>query len=132
MPSHSTPGMQAISEPVHYLLDFLALLAEYCEQGGLEVDRVLGHGYLISATPAAHYSQKHQSALREAPLERILLEIDSPVSYEGRRSEPADVVRTSQAVARIKEIPETEVAKVTTENAIRVFGLCGSGLQGTR
>jgi TatD DNase family protein len=84
---------------------------------------LLDHGYLISATPAAHYSEKHQSAIREAPLERILLETDSPVMYEGRRSEPADVVRTLQAVARLKQIPEAEVAKVSTANATGFFGL---------
>jgi TatD DNase family protein len=89
---------------------------------------LLHHGYLISATPAADYSEKHQSAIREAPLERILLETDSPVIYEGRRSEPADVVSTLQAVARIKEIPETEVANVTTKNAFRFFGLGAPGV----
>ena len=90
--------------------------------GPLEILRdLLHHGYLISATPAAHYSEKHQSAIREAPLERILLETDCPEIYEGRRSEPADVVRTLQAVARIKEIPESEVANVTTKNAVSVF-----------
>ncbi len=94
--------------------------------GPLEILReVLDHGYLISATPAAHYSEKHQRAIRETPLERILLETDSPVPYDGKTSEPADVVRTLQAVARIKQIPETEVAKVTTENAVRFFGLEG-------
>jgi TatD DNase family protein len=92
--------------------------------GPLEILReILNHGYLISATPAARYSEKHQSAIRDAPLERILLETDSPVLYEGRRSEPADVVRTCQAVARIKQIPESEAAKVTTENAVQFFGL---------
>ena len=94
--------------------------------GPLEVLRkALDHGYLISATPAARYSEKHQSAIREAPLGKILLETDCPVTYEGRTSEPADVVRTLQAVAAIKQISEAEVAKVTTENAIRFFGLSG-------
>jgi TatD DNase family protein len=95
--------------------------------GPLEIlQELLNHGYLISATPAAHYSEKHQKAIREAPLEKLLLETDSPVVYEGRSSEPADVVRTLQAVARIKTISEPEVAKVTTENAVRFFGLPGS------
>jgi len=100
--------------------------------GPLEILRdVLAHGYLISATPAAHYSEKHQTAIRVAPLERILLETDSPVTYEGRRSEPADVVKTLQAVARIKQISEKEVAKTTTENAVRFFGLGGSASHAT-
>ena len=87
------------------------------------LQKVLDHGYWISATPAAHYSEKHRSAIREAPLERILLETDSPVLYEGRRSEPADVVRTLQAVARLKQLPEAEVAEVTTRNALGFFAL---------
>lgn len=96
--------------------------------GPLETLReILNHGYLISATPAAHYSEKHQSAIREAPLDRILLETDCPEVYEGRKSEPADLVRTLQTVARIKEIPEPEVAQATTENAVRFFDLSGLG-----
>lgn len=94
--------------------------------GPLEVLReVLAHGYLISATPAAHYSERHQIAIRETPLERILLETDSPVAYDGKKSEPADVVTTLRAVAAIKGISELNVAKVTTENAVRFFGLGG-------
>jgi TatD DNase family protein len=92
--------------------------------GPLEtLKEVLDHGFSISATPAAAYSEKHQRAINEAPLSRILLETDSPVAYEGRRSEPADVMKTLRAVARIKQISETEVARVTTENAERFFSL---------
>jgi TatD DNase family protein len=47
--------------------------------------------------------------------------------YEGKRSEPADVVRSLQAVARLKQLPEAEVAKVTTANAFRFFGLDHQG-----
>jgi TatD DNase family protein len=88
---------------------------------------LLNHGFLISATPAVHYSEKHQNAIREAPLDRILLETDSPVTYEGRRSEPADLLKTLQAVAKVKQITEAEVAEVTTKNAVRFFALSGPG-----
>jgi Tat protein secretion system quality control protein TatD with DNase activity len=47
--------------------------------------------------------------------------------YEGKRSEPADVVRSLQAVAMVKQIPEAEVAKVTTANAVLFFGLGHQG-----
>ena len=96
--------------------------------GPLEILReLLDHGYVISATPAAHYSEKHQMAIQEAPLESILLETDCPEVYEGRRSEPADLVRTLQVAARIKEIPEPDVARVTTQTAVRFFGLHDPG-----
>jgi TatD DNase family protein len=101
--------------------------------GPLEILReILNHGYLVSATPAAHYSEKHQDAIGEAPLERILLETDCPEIYEGRRSEPADLLRTLQAVARVKQITEAEVAEVTTKNAVRFFALTEPGFQDGR
>jgi Tat protein secretion system quality control protein TatD with DNase activity len=50
-------------------------------------------------------------------------------TYEGKASEPADVVRALQAVAEIKQISEMEVAMATTENAVRVFGLSSTGLE---
>ncbi len=84
---------------------------------------LLNQGYFISATPAAEYSEKHQRAISEAPLERIFLETDCPMVYGGLKSEPVDVVKTLHAVARIKQAPAAEVARVTTENAAGFFGL---------
>lgn len=86
---------------------------------------LLDHGYLISATPAAAYSEKHRTAVSEAPLTRILLETDCPESYEGKRSEPADVLRALRAVAGIKQVAEAEVAEVTAANAAGFFDLPG-------
>ena len=43
--------------------------------GPLEIlDILLDRGYLISATPVAAYSEKHQQAIARAPLSRLLLE----------------------------------------------------------
>jgi len=40
-------------------------------------------------------------------LEKLLLETDCPVVYQGHRSEPADVTRSLQAVADLKGLPRT-------------------------
>ena len=92
---------------------------------------ILNHGYLISATPAARYSEKHRSAIHHAPLEKILLETDAPVAYEGRSSEPADVFITLEAVAGIKQVPQVEVASSTTMNAMKFFGISMPGAEPT-
>lgn len=84
---------------------------------------ILERGYYISATPALAYSQKHIAAVRETPLEAILLETDSPVEYEGRPSVPSDIKRTLQLVAGCKGVPPKRVAEVTTRNALRFLGL---------
>lgn len=99
--------------------------------GPLEVlDKLLNCGYFISATPAAAYSEKHQRAITSTPLEHLLLETDSPVSYEGERSEPAHVFKTLKAVAKIKGMKEEEVAEMTTKNALKFFNLPSNHLGG--
>jgi TatD DNase family protein len=96
----------------HWYADSLELLRE-----------IIQAGYFISATPALTYSEPHQAAIREAPLERIILETDCPVSYRGVASRPGDVLITLREVARIKEIPISEVGLRTSRNAIELFGI---------
>ena len=72
-------------------------------------------------------------ALREVvekvPLERVLLETDSPyltpVPHRGRRNEPARVVHVAETVAAVVGRPLEEVARVTTRNVLDLFGLPG-------
>ncbi|MEM4727845.1 MAG: TatD family hydrolase [Candidatus Bathyarchaeia archaeon] len=82
---------------------------------------LLDSGYYISATIAAEYSKEHRAALTHAPLERILIETDSPVVYRGSPSEPADLVRTLRALSELKGLPLEDVAQATTRNAEKVF-----------
>ena len=78
-------------------------------------------GYFISATPALAYSPPHQEAIKRSPLERILLETDTPVSYQGKESKPKDVWITLEEVARLKGLDPMMVAKQTTANASQFF-----------
>jgi TatD DNase family protein len=87
---------------------------------------IINGGYFVSATPATEYHEEHRRAVKEAPLERLFLETDSPVTY-GRsmryESQPADIVRGLGAVSQLKGIPEATVAEQTTTNAINFFSL---------
>ena len=78
-------------------------------------------GYHISACLAAEYHYEHKRAVKEAPLDRLLLETDAPVYYRGYKAIPADTARALSAVARLKELDPREVADVTTANARRLF-----------
>jgi len=87
---------------------------------------IIDLGYFVSATPAAEYHEEHRRAVREARLERLLLETDCPVTYgrEARyESKPADVLRGLKAVSQLKEIDEATIAEQTTRNAINFFSL---------
>lgn len=85
------------------------------------LNEILALGYFISATPALTYSPPHQEAINRAPLERILLETDTPVSYQGKESRPKDVCITLEEVARLKGLDPVMVAKQTNANASEFF-----------
>jgi TatD DNase family protein len=56
-----------------------------------------------------------------------LIETDSPylapVPFRGKRNEPSYVKFVAEKIAEIKQISVSEVEKITTENAKRLFRL---------
>lgn len=89
--------------------------------GPLEIlAKIIDDGYYVSATPALAYSSPHQAAMKAAPMERILVETDSPVVYQGRTSEPADLMITLKELSRVKSTPFEDARRVTANNA-RLF-----------
>lgn len=81
------------------------------------------NGNLTYAKPKAEILE----VVRTLPLEKIMLETDcpylAPVPNRGTRNEPSYVKFVRDAVAEIKQISADEVERVTTENAIKFFGL---------
>lgn len=65
--------------------------------------------------------------LQQVPLERIVLETDSPyltpVPNRGKRNESANVKYTFQKVAEIYRMELENVARITSDNALKVFGI---------
>jgi len=61
------------------------------------------------------------------PLDHLILETDAPylapVPYRGKRNEPGYIKLIAENLAEIKGIPIDEIAKITTENAFRLFGV---------
>lgn len=99
----------------HWYTGFSSTLAELLEAG-----------YYISSTPAAEYHDEHRRAIKEVPLNQLILETDCPVYY-GRenkyRSQPSDVLRSLKAAAEIKRVSEEELAKHTATNAKLLFDI---------
>jgi TatD DNase family protein len=70
-----------------------------------------------------------QNVAKEIPLDRILIETDSPylapVPFRGKQNHPALVKHVAETIAQLRGIEYTEVAKATTENFYRCFrGAC--------
>ena len=66
-----------------------------------------------------------QQVVEQMAPESLLLETDAPflppVPYRGQRNEPAYIPVIAAKIAEVKKIPPEEVARVTTENAKRLF-----------
>ncbi len=65
--------------------------------------------------------------VRNTPLERLLIETDSPyltpAPHRGKRNEPLFTEFVGRKVAELKGVTAEEVFQQTTENAVRLFGL---------
>ena len=85
------------------------------------LDRIIADGYYVSCTPALATSPAHRKAMRHAPLEKILVETDCPVAYQGKASEPAHLVETIRQLSLLKHLPDKEVARMTTSTARKLF-----------
>ena len=99
-----------------------------CCQLNQELERqALELGYYISfAGPITFKNSKNApDVVKMVPLDRILIETDSPyLSPEpnrGKRNDCRNVKYVAQKIADIKEISLEEVAKKTYENAMRIF-----------
>ena len=68
-----------------------------------------------------------REVVRELPLDRMLVETDSPylapVPHRGKRNEPAFVLQVAETIASVKGLPLQEIAEATSRNAGALFGI---------
>lgn len=85
----------------------------------------LGFYLSVSGIAAFPRSGELRDILRQAPLDRILVETDSPYlappPHRGRRNEPAFVADTARAVAPLWDRSPEDFAAATTRNFDRLF-----------
>ncbi|MBW6483628.1 MAG: TatD family hydrolase [Vicingaceae bacterium] len=65
--------------------------------------------------------------VEQIDMQHIVLETDSPylapVPFRGKRNESAYLLNIAQKVAEIKRLTVAEVAEITTQNSVEVFGM---------
>ncbi|HVB62568.1 MAG TPA: TatD family hydrolase, partial [Ktedonobacteraceae bacterium] len=85
-------------------------------------------GFMLSfAGPLTREGNALPDVARMVPLERVLVETDSPYlipkPVKAKRNEPLFVKYVAQKLADIRGLTFEEIAAITTANAIRLFGL---------
>jgi TatD DNase family protein len=70
-----------------------------------------------------------RAAAKVVPLEKTLAETDcpwlAPQAHRGRRNEPGHVIHVVSELAKVHGVEPEEAARITTENAKRVFAIEG-------
>jgi len=87
----------------------------------------LGLYISISGPVTFENARKTVEAVKQVPLDMLLIETDSPyltpVPYRGKRNYPGYVRLVAEKIAEIKGISFEEVARQTLENGKRLFGI---------
>lgn len=70
---------------------------------------------------------KPEVSINEVPMDKILIETDSPYlapePFRGKRNDSENVKLVAQKIAEIKNMSLEEIAKVTYENAKKIYGI---------
>ncbi|MBI3332759.1 MAG: TatD family hydrolase [Candidatus Omnitrophica bacterium] len=113
---------ESLEVPIRGLLHCFAGTAEIADQAlemGLDIS-FAGNLTFPKADPL-------RSVAKRVPLDRILLETDAPFlapqAYRGKRNEPAFLTELVNTWAQIRGLTAEELARATSENSARLFGI---------
>ena len=92
--------------------------------------QIVDKGYYISEGPPSVYSNHTQDIIKRIPLTNLLTETDGPVDFrgpfQGRMTTPAFLPLVIEAIAKIKEVKEIDVADQILQNFTKLFGIAFS------
>lgn len=100
----------------------------HCYSGSLEtVKEYVSLGFYVSFSGSITFknAKKFPDIIRAVPLDRLLVETDCPYltphPFRGSTNYPKMVRLTAEKIAEVLEMPLSEVERITTENAYRIF-----------
>lgn len=102
----------------------------HCFTGNADfAQRLLALGMLISFSGIVTFlnADPLRGVAAGIPGDRLVIETDSPylapVPHRGQRNEPAYVREVAERLATVRGVPLETIARQTTENAVRLFGV---------
>ena len=100
----------------------------HCYSEGKEwFEKFLGLGLYLSFSGNITYKKSDRSFLKDIPLDKILVETDSPYlspePLRGKKNEPKNVELVIEKIASEIGVSVEELKKITTENAKKFYNL---------
>jgi len=87
------------------------------------IKRIIDNRWSISIGPSITMSKDIKRIARDMPLDKIMLETDSPWFGFGKRNTPLSVRLVAEKIAETKKLGFDEVWETTAKNAVEFFGL---------
>jgi TatD DNase family protein len=91
--------------------------------------KVIEMGFSISIAGPVTFpkAESLREVVKQIPIEHMLIETDSPYlapqPMRGKRNEPAFVRHTAEMIAKVKGLTFDDVARITSFNAMQLFGI---------
>ena len=102
----------------------------HCYSGSVEFMReCIKEGWYIALGGVVTFKNavKMKDVAREVPLDKLVLETDSPyltpVPFRGKENKPAYVRYVAEEIAKIRDVSVEEIIDITTRNAEEFFGI---------
>ncbi|MEK7122233.1 MAG: TatD family hydrolase [Patescibacteria group bacterium] len=123
MGSGSVSRRESVPDPIIRELGVM-----HCFTGtARDAQSYLDLGFLISFTGIVTFTHQYDDVVHAVPLDKMMIETDAPfltpVPNRGKRNSPEYVEFVCRRIAEIRGISFEEIARVTTDNARRLFGL---------
>lgn len=94
-------------------------------ENGEYAKKFMDLGFYISFSGNITYKKSDRSFLKDLPLDKIILETDSPylspMPLRGMINQPSHIIHTAQKIADVLEMDVDELTKHTTANTYRVY-----------
>lgn len=126
---HARESMDILIESIERQAEIARRGVFHCFTGTEEqAKRIVSLGYYLGIGGVVTYkSSDLRQVLQSVPMDRILLETDSPylapVPHRGKRNESAYLINVAKQVAEVYGVGLAEIAQISTQNALNLFHL---------
>ncbi len=125
---HSVKATGSVIQTIKKFKNLKGMIHSYSGSSE-QAKQLIDLNFYISIGAGVTYenAKRIKQVVKDIPLTSLLLETDSPdqpdLKHFKQRNEPAYLVNTLQAIAKLREQPADMIARQTTENAKNLFKL---------